>query len=220
MAEETLKITPIQGLDYEGNYETFKNLLQETNRPGIPSLLNWLDSTDFKTAPASSRFHNSFIGGLCLHSMNVLKYAKKVLKEINVDVPEDSLTIAALLHDLCKADFYIIGKAWDKEYKDKTNKWREIETWIVDEKLPIGHGDKSVALAMRHIPLTKDEAAAIRWHMGAWEQGTHNDPMISKPFRLSLDTWPLVKIIILADQMAELYETHNDASTNPQQSLF
>lgn len=220
MAEEIVKITPIEGIDIEGNYETFKHMLLETQRDGIASFLLWLDTTDFKTAPASSRFHCSFMGGLCVHSMNVVNYATIISKSLDEKIPEDSIVIAAALHDLCKTNFYKIGKVWDKEYKDKFNKWREKEAWVVEEDFPVGHGEKSLALAMRYLSLTKAEGAAIRWHMSSWEQGVHTDPTISKPFRESLDRWPLVKLIIVADQWAELQETCKKSYGPMQESLF
>lgn len=206
-------------IDVEANWESIRAELLSVNREGVSELITYLEhETDFKTAPASSKFHNSFVGGLAKHSLNVLHFMRKLQKELDIDLPADSIIIVGLLHDICKANYYVIGQVLDYDYKDKTDKWRKVEGFKVEEALPVGHGDKSIGLILRHLTLTKAEWAAIRWHMGAWEVGVHLDPMISKPFRQSLNDFPLVKLTMIADQLAELYEVTNEAGT--QQTLI
>ena len=129
--------------------ERFEQIfLSQVTRPGADKLLEWLKSTDFFTAPASTRFHGAYPGGLVKHSLNVY-YA--LLGNFNLRglYSPQTQTIVALLHDVCKANYYA------GEYPDYT----------VKDQIPMGHGEKSVYLVMKHMELTDDEALAIRWHM-------------------------------------------------------
>lgn len=146
--------------------EEFDGLLTETGREGITDLLAWLGTqTDFYTAPASTQFHGVFDGGLLVHSLSVYKYLKNFTKTLEVE--EDSLRIIGLLHDLCKVNFF---KKQVRNVKIPGEKrWEEEEGYIVDDALPMGHGEKSVYLAMKFIRLSDEEALAIRWHMGGFD---------------------------------------------------
>lgn len=133
--------------------ERFEQIfLSQVVRPGADKLLEWLKSTDFFTAPASTRFHGAYPGGLVKHSLNVY-YA--LLGNFNLRglYSPQTQAIVALLHDVCKANYYA------GEYPDYT----------VKDQMPMGHGEKSVYLVMKHMELTDDEALAIRWHMGAYD---------------------------------------------------
>ncbi len=160
----------IQALEPEQHAEMkaeFIRLLQSTKRPGIDDLLAWLEKeTDFYTAPASSQFHGAFEGGLLCHSMAVYKYLQNFTKAIP-DMKEDSLIIMGLLHDLCKVNFFVKGVRNVKIPGER--RWEEKEIYTIDDKLPMGHGEKSVYLAMKYIQLTDEEALAIRWHMGGFD---------------------------------------------------
>ena len=143
----------------------FDALLRSTNRKGVEDLIAWLETTDFYTAPASASNHGAIEGGLLRHSLGVCKYLDNFLKPFKDEVPIESINIAALLHDLCKINFYAkrvrnvkIGKHWEEE-----------ESYYIDDSYPLGHGEKSVILAMKYIALTDDEALAIRWHMGGYD---------------------------------------------------
>lgn len=195
-------------IDIEGNWQKLLAELRSIQRPGMDNLICYLEKdTDFKTAPASTKFHLSEQGGLTAHSLNVLKYGRLVNSEMNRPCSDESVTIATLMHDLCKANYYVLGEEWDKEYKEKYNQWRKIPVWKVKDQLPLGHGEKSVIMAARHIELTPEEMAAIRWHMVGFDAGIHFNYPSGFPFRESMNNYPLLKVVILADQMAELFES-------------
>ena len=133
--------------------ERFEQIfLSQVTRPGADKLLEWLKSTDFFTAPASTRFHGAYPGGLVKHSLNVY-YALLGNFNLHALYSPQTQAIVALLHDVCKANYYA------GEYPDYT----------VKDQIPMGHGEKSVYLVMKHMELTDDEALAIRWHMGAYD---------------------------------------------------
>ena len=137
-------------------------------RPGADKLLEYLKSTDFFTAPASTQYHGAYPGGLLEHSLNVYDclcdyMARDRVRELyGLDYSEESIAIAALLHDLCKVNFY----------KESTRNVKENGVWVakpcytIDDQLPYGHGEKSVYIASGYMRLTRDEAFAIRYHMG------------------------------------------------------
>lgn len=144
------------------NKETFLSLLRSINREGIDSLIEWLESTDFFEAPASTKHHSAYPGGLVKHSLNVLD---RLCKEVGY--ASDKVTIAALLHDICKANYY---KVSTRNVKDlETGEWKQEQFYSVDDTFPFGHGEKSVYLISKHIELTDEEAMAIRWHMGGFD---------------------------------------------------
>lgn len=160
------------------NIERFEHLLKSTKRSGIEDLIEFIRKSDFYTAPASTRFHSCHEGGLLEHSLNV--YDRLISKfndelwESSVEVGSDSLIIAALLHDLCKSYFYGTELKNKKEYHDKGSKsdsngrfdWVTVPSYVVDDKIPYGHGEKSVMMIEEYIKLKPIERYAIRWHMG------------------------------------------------------
>ena len=123
------------------------------HREGADRLLEWLQTTDFFTAPASTRYHCACPSGLVQHSVNVYE----VMMEKHFDPETDSaesFALCALLHDVCKANYY----------------HRDSDGWTVRDALPMGHGEKSVYLIQKYMDLTDEEALAIRWHMGAYDE--------------------------------------------------
>lgn len=157
------------------NKEKFISLLKSTNRKGVNQLLSFLEEKGFFEAPASTRFHLSKNGGLLQHSTKVYDVAMKVRSAmIELDerlkdaFPEDSVIIASLLHDVCKADIY---KQCLKRQKNDNGSWVETLGYDTDySKFPLGHGEKSVIVLLRSgMELTDDEIIAIRWHMNAWD---------------------------------------------------
>lgn len=171
----------------EENTRRFEELLASVDRAGIDKLLGYIRKTDFYRAPASTRFHLACEGGLLQHSLNVYDclVAKKespVWKPVLAEIPDESLIIMALLHDLCKANFYKEGaknqKTYDPEKVSEAEPWQRkhdqmgdfiwetVKTYQVDDQLPLGHGEKSVMLIQCYIRLTMQEVMAIRWHMG------------------------------------------------------
>lgn len=136
------------------------------SRAGSRELLDWLLKTDFFTAPASSKFHCACEYGLIMHSLSVFD----VMMEKHYDEATDnieSFAICALLHDLCKAQFYKVSTRNVKN--EKTGQWEKQPYYAVDDKFPYGHGEKSVFLIERFMRLKIDEAMAIRWHMGGFD---------------------------------------------------
>jgi len=151
--------------------EEFVALLKNTKRAGIPELIEWLEAeTDFYKAPASTQFHGVFDGGLLVHSISVYKYLKNFTKSMDLD--DGSIIIIGLLHDLCKVNFFTKQLRNVKIPGEK--RWEEEESYVVDDKLPMGHGEKSVFLAMRFVALTDEEALAIRWHMGGYDDAARS----------------------------------------------
>lgn len=143
-------------------------------REGHVQLMEWLLSTDFFTAPASTRFHGAHEGGLVLHSLNVYSQLKKLCKWYECDASDESIAIVALFHDLCKVGVYKTEMRWRK---DKNNQWEQYPTYRFEEDFAYGgHGAKSVFLVQSFMRLAPDEAAAINCHMGQWDATTYSNP--------------------------------------------
>ena len=146
--------------------EKFLNIFRnQITRRGADKLLEWMESTDFFTAPASTRFHAAYEGGLLEHSLNV--YEVLISKHYDPEKDDlESFTIASLLHDICKAGFYTT------EYRNRKNdrgEWEKVPVYAIDDKFPYGHGEKSVFLIERFMRLKNEEAGAIPWHMGGFD---------------------------------------------------
>ena len=141
------------------------------HREGADKLLEYLDSpaSDFFTAPASTRYHGSREGGLCEHSINVYKCLKNYLArpevqaEYGLSYDEETIAIAALLHDICKVNCYKVSQ---RNVKGPDGKWQSVPYYEFDDQLPYGHGEKSLYIASGYMRLTREEAFAIRYHMG------------------------------------------------------
>lgn len=154
--------------------QRFIGLLMATGRPGIDRLLGWLDNeTDFFRAPASTQHHGAHEGGLLEHSLAVHDNLQKVNVAFNILEDHHSqncqsvLATVALLHDICKANFYTVSSRNVKN--EETGKWEKVPYYAIDDQIPLGHGEKSVILIQRFIRPTLEEIMAIRWHMGGWE---------------------------------------------------
>lgn len=163
------------------------------SRVGSEELLKWISGTDFFTAPASTKFHCACEGGLVMHSLNVYK----VLVDRYFDDETDSLesfTICALLHDLCKAQFYKIST---KNVKNEiTGVWEKQPFYQVEDAFPYGHGEKSVFLIERFMRLKTSEAMAIRWHMGGFDESAKSGGFA---ISLAFDKFPLAVKMHIAD---------------------
>lgn len=134
-------------------------------RAGSDKLLAWIKTTDFFSAPASTRFHSAYEGGLLDHSINVYDVIMSKHFDAGTDDPE-SFAIISLLHDLCKAGFYTTEM---RNRKNEHGEWERVPYYAIDDKFPYGHGEKSVFLIERFMKLKNDEAVAIRWHMGGFD---------------------------------------------------
>jgi len=156
------------------------------------------NETDFFQAPASTKYHSSFEGGLALHSYNVYKCLLDVIKmnkfvKFNFDF--DSVIICALLHDLCKTNFYKVSTRNVKN--ENTGKWEQVPYYEIDDQEPYGHGEKSVMLIEKFIRLNDEERYAIRFHMGAYDESARNSGNINKAFQ----KYPLALALHIADMM-------------------
>ena len=191
-------------MDYK---KEFIELLETTNRQGIDDLVEELEDLGFFKAPASTKFHLNEDGGLVQHSLNVCKAALSMRKSmIELDdslleaLPKDSVIIASLLHDTCKADIY---KPTMKKEKNRFGMWCEVPGYDVDySNFPLGHGEKSVIVLLRSgFELTDDEIMAIRWHMNAWDLPFQSYDIKSN-FNKAKEICPLLSLVQAADCLA------------------
>ena len=148
--------------------EEFLKTLKQVKREGIEDLIKFIESTDFFKAPASTRFHGDFEGGLLQHSIKVYEILKEKIKNVSVtiNVSEDTVKIVALLHDICKVNYYKVDY---RNAKNELGVWEKVPYYTVDDTIPYGHGEKSVMMITEYIKLTVEEKYAIRWHMGLSE---------------------------------------------------
>lgn len=184
----------------EAMRDRFMQICQrQIKRDGIVELLRYMDlETDFFTAPASTKFHGNYRGGLAEHSLNVYDALQKVVSLFpDIKISEESIAISALFHDLCKANYYVESTRNVKD--DATGKWNKVPYFATDDQFPVGHGEKSVILLMKHMKLTDDEIYAIRWHMGGFDSATRGgDFGESKAY----ESCPLAVMLHMADMMA------------------
>ena len=145
--------------------EEFLALLKTINREGMNDLISFVEKTDFFVAPASTRFHGNYEGGLLEHSMKVYEILVQKVKNscIDINASEDTLKIIALLHDICKVNFYKVDY---RNAKNERGEWEKVPYYTVEDKIPYGHGEKSVMMLTEYIKLTSEEKYCIRWHMG------------------------------------------------------
>lgn len=175
----------------------FIELLEATGREGIPDLLDWLETTDFYTAPASTRYHGSYEGGLLEHSVLTCKALRRLIHTFELDILPESADIVALLHDVCKSGFYKLSK---RNVKNNDGKWEEVPCYTIEDQFPFGHGEKSVLLLSRYICLTDEEAIAIRWHMGAYDDAAQSYSG-SGTLGRALSRYPLAAALHIADMI-------------------
>ena len=143
--------------------EQIIELLKSTNREGMNNLIEFLEKSDFFKAPASTRFHGDHEGGLAEHSFKVYEILKEKVKIAGLDIPEETIIISALLHDICKTNFYKIDY---RNAKNSLGVWEKVPYYTIEDTIPYGHGEKSVMMLTEYIKLTNNEKYAIRWHMG------------------------------------------------------
>ena len=157
--------------ELEQNQEKFVEIFNKyITRDGAENLLDWLVSSDFFTAPASSKFHSAYEGGLCQHSLNVFDRYVRILKmeygdDFTSKISMESVAIIALLHDVCKVDFYKV----DYRNVKVDGQWIQVPYYSIEDKLPYGHGEKSVYIVSSFIKLTREEAMSINWHGGGFD---------------------------------------------------
>lgn len=186
--------------------DDFVNIYKEKiTRPGADKLLTYMlsDQSDFFTAPSSTRFHGSYEGGLVEHSLNVYHCLVDYLqrprtKELyRMDYSEETVALVALLHDICKMNFYEVSMRNAKN--EQTGQWEKVPYYTINDKLPYGHGEKSVYIVSGFMRLTREEAFAIRYHMGF--SGIEDRNVIGRAFEM----FPLAFALSVADMEASYY---------------
>ena len=183
---------------------------EKIKRDGADRLLDFLlsSSSDFFTAPASTRFHGNYEGGLLEHSLNVYDCLCDIMKRprikevYGIEYSEESIAIAALLHDLCKINFYNVAF---RNVKNDMGKWESVPFYTIDDSLPYGHGEKSVYIISGYMRLTRDEAFAIRYHMG-FSADKDNQGNVGK----AMEMFPLAFFLNCADSEAAYYVEGSD----------
>lgn len=183
--------------------DRFINIFKtKIKREGADKLLDFLISSDFFTAPASARYHSAYEGGLLDHSLNVYDclcaylnrdYAKEKFK---LSYSDETIAIVSLLHDVCKVNVYKPGY---RNVKNEQGKWEQVPTFEFDDKLPYGHGEKSVYMISPFMKLTREEAFAIRYHMGF--SNVDDQRNVGKAFEM----FPLAFALSTADMEATYY---------------
>ena len=184
--------------------EFIKIYTENITREGSDKLLDFLQNkSDFFTAPASTRYHNAFEGGLLRHSLNVYHclcaYMERdrVKNEYKLTASPETIAIVALLHDLCKVHFYIVG--WRNVKNEETGQWEKQPRYEIHDTLPYGHGEKSVYMISGFMRLTREEAMAIRWHMGF--SGIEDKNSVGQ----ALAMYPLAFAMSVADMEASYF---------------
>lgn len=221
------------------NQERFEELMSiAAGRPGWSELMNYIQKSDFYKAPASSRFHMSCAGGLLQHSLNVYdalvgrltdvvetdEMALLVAGKTVATFKKETLVLVALLHDLCKTNYYVVDfrnqKTYDKDKVAKANPyqikkdnggqfiWEQVPFFTISDKNPYGHGEKSVMMVEEFMKLTMEERYAIRWHMGMAET-SHSE---LQAFNASCEKYPLVLLLHNADMEASHFMEDNDGN--------
>ncbi len=177
----------------------FIELLKSTNREGMDNVINFLEKSDFFKAPASTRFHGDFEGGLLEHSMKVYEILSEKIKNavIPIDTPNESVIIIALLHDICKANYYKVDY---RNAKNAMGEWEKVPYYTVEDTIPYGHGEKSVMMLTEYVKLTNEEKYAIRWHMGFSEPKENYAPL-----GLAYKKYPIALLLNEADLEATYF---------------
>lgn len=185
--------------------ERFLQIYNENiKREGAEKLLDFLENkSDFFTAPASTRYHNAFEGGLLRHSLNVYDclcdYMERprIKEQYKLTASAETIAVVALLHDICKVNFYRVSFRNSKN--EKTGQWEKVPFYEINDTLPYGHGEKSVYMVSGFMRLSREEAMAIRWHMGF--SGAEDKNSIGK----ALEMFPLAFALSVADMEASYF---------------
>lgn len=206
-------------MNRQENIKRFEELMGKVNRDGMDELMKYIRESDFYSAPASTRFHLSCEGGLLQHSLNVYDCLLNKAKHsstwacILADAGAEALILCPLLHDLCKTHFYAVDfknqKTYDQEKVKAAERWQvkhdnngdfiweTVPCYTVNDKVPYGHGEKSVMMIEQFIKLTGPERFAIRWHMGFTEPKE-----LHQQVGQAMEKYPLVLALHEADQEA------------------
>lgn len=181
------------------NRKEYLQLLSGLAHSDVPNCFyDFLDKTDFWSAPASTKYHDSYAGGLVAHCLSVYRHLSELNELHELGLELKSVVKVALLHDLCKTNFYRLEP---KNKKLDDGRWIKVDEYAINDNFPVGHGEKSLAIALRHgIILSDNEILAIRWHMGAFGQGM--DYVTGQTLSSAMQTDRLVVALQIADLMS------------------
>ena len=198
-------------MNIENNIARFEAELAKVQRPGMDKLLEYIQKSDFYKAPASTKYHLACPGGLLQHSLNVLDALRGLLSwrsdgsweyraagKVVDTIPDDSVIMMALLHDICKTHFY--GTSTRNVKNETTGRWEKVPFYTVNDMMPLGHGPKSAMIIKQYTTLTSQELYAIWHHMGM-NGNYENDNAVGK----SIEMYPAVLALQTADMMASRF---------------
>ena len=186
----------------------FLSIFENIKRPGADALRAWLESTDFFTAPAGAKHHGAHPGGLVVHSTNVWRHLQEITVRDLTDrnapgvatlsaEQQETVAILGLLHDVCKVGVY--HTETKRRKNPESGQWEDYQAYTFRDPFPLGHGEKSLFLISRFIELTEEEALAIRWHMGAFDEAVKGG---SWAFNNAMNVTPWVWRLHEADMCA------------------
>lgn len=182
-------------INIEKNKKIIIDLLKSTKRKNIDALIRAMEKSDFFIAPASAKYHLAEQGGLAQHSLNVYQTFRDLCDKYKIQLPQTTIIIVGLLHDICKVHNYI--------YNPITKKFRRR---LISSK---DHGSKSVRMITKYIELDAKEEALIRWHMARY---TWDGNFKAMEYDLKKEH-PEVYMLYFADHISTLYlEEDNDKS--------
>ena len=193
------------------NQERFLQIFQEKiTREGADKLLEFLQKSDFFTAPASTRYHGAYEGGLLEHSLNVydclVDLCYRAKDRYGLEYSDETIAIVGLFHDICKVNFYKVS--YRNAKNETTGVWEKVPYYTIEDNLPYGHGEKSVYILSGFLRLDREEAFAIRYHMGF--SGSPDDKQnVSR----TMELFPLALFTSFADsEAAFLIESRNETN--------
>jgi len=166
-----MSLSPVQS---KQNRMDFLDILTNTTEipKDNPKFMNYLEISDFYQAPASTKYHDSHEGGLLVHSLKTYENLLQLNYQKMLGFSDRSVAITALFHDICKVDFY---RKTLRNQRMEDGTWKRVQTYMVEDQLPVGHGEKSAIILLNYqIKLTEEELLAIRWHMGGWDASAQN----------------------------------------------
>lgn len=191
--------------DLDGLKKRALELLRSTGKENMEALIDYLENrTDYFTAPASTQFHGAYHGGLVDHSLAVYDNLVKMVESFQIFAKPESLIIIALLHDICKTNFYKTG--YRNRKNETTGQWEKVEIYEIDDKLPLGHSEKSIIMLQQFIKLSKEETLAIRWHMGAFDDSVQGGYGGMKALSNAYQMCPLAAAMHMADMATSYFD--------------
>ena len=188
----------------DDNKKEFEGLIRSIGIKGADTegLITWLEAGDFFYAPATTRYHGSYPGGLCEHSLNVYYVLRKLASEFAgkfagaTGYSEDTLKAVGLLHELGKVGYF---ETFSRNVKnDDTGKWEQRQEYRVrdpKDRDTIGGKTLNAFLAIsRYIPLSAEEMAAIINQYAGMDKSENTEDLYSV-----LGKYPLVTLLHSAD---------------------